>query len=95
MNFSKTILCGISILLAAPVFADDTIKIGVAGPHSGPYAAFGEQLWRGAVQAAEDINQRGGINGKIIRMKSMRWLDTFAPLQPFQLLKSTMKPTCL
>lgn len=40
-----------------------TLKIGVAGPHSGPYAAFGEQLWRGAQMAAEDINQAGGISG--------------------------------
>ena len=68
MNFSKSILCCLSLLLATPTLASNTIKIGVAGPHSGPYAAFGEQLWRGAVQAAEDINQKGGINGKIIEL---------------------------
>ena len=44
--------------------AEDTIKIGIAGPLSGAYAAFGEQLWRGAVQAADDINDQGGVNGK-------------------------------
>lgn len=48
--------------------AADTIKIGVAGPHSGANAAFGEQLWRGAEQAAEDLNAKGGINGKQIEL---------------------------
>lgn len=46
--------------------ADDTVKIGVAGPFSGSAAAFGEQFWRGAAQAAEDINRQGGVNGKQI-----------------------------
>lgn len=46
------------------------IKIGIAGPHSGPYAAFGEQLWRGATQAIRDINAQGGVNGeKLIAVK--------------------------
>jgi len=47
---------------------EQTIKIGVAGPLSGAYAAFGEQLWRGAEQAAEDINKNGGILGKEIEL---------------------------
>lgn len=59
-----SIILGISpIILKA-----ETIKVGVAGPHSGAYAAFGEQLWRGASQAAEDINANGGINGKQIEL---------------------------
>jgi branched-chain amino acid transport system substrate-binding protein len=41
----------------------DTIKIAVAGPFSGAYASFGEQLWQGATQARDDINAKGGING--------------------------------
>ncbi len=49
-------------------FAGDIIKIGVAGPHTGAYAAFGEQLWRGSEQAANDINAKGGINGKKIEL---------------------------
>ena len=46
----------------------EKIKIGVAGPLSGAYAAFGEQLWKGASQAASDINEAGGINGKKIEL---------------------------
>lgn len=58
---------GIASLLCNVTFAD-TIKIGVAGPFSGPYASFGDQLWRGATQAAEDINRQGGINGNKIEL---------------------------
>ncbi|MCU1739350.1 MULTISPECIES: branched-chain amino acid ABC transporter substrate-binding protein [unclassified Pseudomonas] len=55
-------------LTSSTAFAD--IKIGVAGPHTGPNAAFGEQMWRGATQAAADINSAGGINGeKIVLVK--------------------------
>ncbi|MBF0154994.1 MAG: branched-chain amino acid ABC transporter substrate-binding protein [Magnetococcales bacterium] len=46
----------------------EAIRIGVAGPLSGSYAAFGEQLWRGAEQAAKDINAAGGVNGRPIEL---------------------------
>jgi branched-chain amino acid transport system substrate-binding protein len=39
------------------------LKIGVAGPLTGPNAAFGAQLQKGAEQAAADINAAGGVNG--------------------------------
>lgn len=45
-------------------FAD--IMVGVAGPLTGPNAAFGAQLQKGAEQAAADINAAGGINGEKI-----------------------------
>ncbi|MFP8967040.1 branched-chain amino acid ABC transporter substrate-binding protein [Pokkaliibacter sp. CJK22405] len=46
------------------------IKVGIAGPMTGAYAAFGEQLWKGASQAAEDINAAGGVNGeKLVLVK--------------------------
>lgn len=48
--------------------ADETIKMGVAGPLTGPNAAFGAQLKNGAAQAVEDINAAGGINGKQISL---------------------------
>jgi len=40
------------------------IKIGVAGPITGPNASFGAQLTNGVSQAAEDINKAGGILGQ-------------------------------
>lgn len=48
----------------APV--EETVKIALAGPHTGANATFGLQLWRGAEMAAKDINAAGGINGKKI-----------------------------
>jgi branched-chain amino acid transport system substrate-binding protein len=44
------------------------IMIGVAGPITGPNAAFGAQLQKGAEQAAADINAAGGINGEQIQI---------------------------
>jgi branched-chain amino acid transport system substrate-binding protein len=49
-------------LLAAPAHAD--VVLGMVGPMTGPYAIFGEQMKRGAEQAAADINAAGGINGE-------------------------------
>lgn len=48
--------------------AQADVLIGVAGPHTGPSAAIGEQYWRGATQAAADINAAGGINGEPIKL---------------------------
>ncbi len=48
--------------------AQAQIKIGVAGPITGPNAAFGAQLKNGAEQAAADINAKGGINGQKIQI---------------------------
>ena len=44
------------------------ILVGVAGPLTGPNAAFGAQLQKGAEQAAADINAAGGINGEQIKI---------------------------
>jgi branched-chain amino acid transport system substrate-binding protein len=72
MNAFKKLL-GIA-LGAALVFgmlqgaASAQIKIGIAGPITGPYAKFGEQLTRGGTAAAEAINKAGGIMGKKIEI---------------------------
>ncbi|MFC5992126.1 branched-chain amino acid ABC transporter substrate-binding protein [Limoniibacter endophyticus] len=44
------------------------IIVGVGGPVTGPNAAFGAQLQKGAEQAAKDLNEAGGINGEQIRI---------------------------
>src|SRR6476659_4424921 len=48
--------------------ASAQLKIGVAGPLTGPNAAFGAQLKNGAEQAAADLNAKGGINGQKIAL---------------------------
>src|SRR6186713_472281 len=48
--------------------ASAQIKVGVAGPLTGPNAAFGAQLKNGAEQGVADINAAGGINGQKIEL---------------------------
>lgn len=62
LALAVTTALGISSVVEADVV------IGVAGPHTGANASFGEQHWRGAAQAAEDINAAGGINGEKIKL---------------------------
>ncbi len=44
------------------------IKIAVAGPMTGQYASFGEQMKRGAELAVADINAAGGVMGQKLRL---------------------------
>lgn len=44
------------------------VLVGVVGPITGPNAAFGAQLQKGAEMAAADINAAGGINGEQIKL---------------------------
>jgi branched-chain amino acid transport system substrate-binding protein len=57
-----------AIAFAAPAVAQDMV-IAVAGPMSGQYASFGEQMRRGAQMAVADINARGGVNGRKLRLE--------------------------
>ncbi len=58
-----------AVAMSGVARADDTIKMGVAGPITGPNAAFGAQLVQGTTQAVEDINKAGGILGKKIELE--------------------------
>src|SRR5215213_10453284 len=64
------LLAGIALGLGLAVSgaAQAQIKIGVAGPVTGPNAAFGAQLKNGVEQAVEDINAAGGINGQKLQI---------------------------
>ncbi len=58
----------LALLGCQPLGAAEPIRIGMAGPFSGSDASFGEQLWRGAEQAAADINAAGGVLGRPIQL---------------------------
>ncbi|ORE90077.1 branched-chain amino acid ABC transporter substrate-binding protein [Aurantimonas sp. 22II-16-19i] len=64
----KALLLGaaLNLVFAGAAFAD--ITIGVAGPMTGQYASFGEQLKIGAEQAVKDINAKGGVNGEMLKL---------------------------
>lgn len=57
-----------SIALSFPALAADTIKIGVAGAHSGDLASYGLPTVKAAELVVNDINAKGGINGKKVEL---------------------------
>ncbi|MBC8038901.1 MAG: branched-chain amino acid ABC transporter substrate-binding protein [Rhizobiales bacterium] len=68
----KYLLSGIALSFAAALSASTAladIAIAVAGPITGEYAAFGEQLKRGAEMAVADINAAGGVNGEQLTLE--------------------------
>jgi len=62
MNSFLTVL--VMVLSAAPVFALDTIKLGVAGAHTGDLASYGIPSLNAARLVVADRNAKGGILGK-------------------------------
>lgn len=67
----KVIIYGSGILMLAIVWismgldnSSDTIKIGVISPFTGDAAAYGEVVKNAAGLVIDDINQKGGIDGK-------------------------------
>lgn len=50
------------VAMSSAALAD--IVIATAGPMTGQYASFGEQMKAGAEQAVADINAAGGVNGE-------------------------------
>jgi branched-chain amino acid transport system substrate-binding protein len=65
--FLTGVAVGFAALLAGSV-ASAQVKLGVAGPITGPNASFGAQLTNGVQQAAKDINAAGGILGQKIEV---------------------------
>lgn len=58
-----------AVALFAATAAHAEIVIATAGPMTGPYAAFGEQMRRGAEMAVKDINAAGGVMGEELVLK--------------------------
>ncbi len=63
----KTMLAFASAAAMAIAFAGAAqaeLKIATAGPMTGPYASFGDQMKRGAEMAVADLNAAGGVLGQ-------------------------------
>ncbi|WP_263770736.1 branched-chain amino acid ABC transporter substrate-binding protein [Propionivibrio soli] len=58
----------VAAALSAPALAADTIKIGVAGPHTGDLAPYGLPSKDAAEMVVADVNAKGGINGKKVEL---------------------------
>ncbi len=53
---------------AANGFAADTLKLGVAGPHSGDLASYGIPTVKAAELVVKEINANGGVLGKQVEL---------------------------
>lgn len=56
-----------AIAVSPPAAAE--IVIATVGPMTGQYAAFGEQMRRGAEMAVRDLNAKGGVLGQKLRLE--------------------------
>ncbi len=59
--------------------AEDTIKVGIAGPVTGPVAQYGDMEFTGGLMAVEQINAAGGIKGK--KLEAIKYDDACDPKQ--------------
>ena len=61
-------ICFALCLTTSQVFAADTIKLGVAGAHSGDLASYGLPTVNAAKFVVADINAAGGVLGKQVEL---------------------------
>ncbi|OYZ90308.1 MAG: hypothetical protein B7X99_17425 [Rhizobiales bacterium 17-65-6] len=59
---------GAAVLMGTPVFAQETIKVGLVAALSGQSAKSGEAITRGLEVAIDEINAAGGVLGKKIEL---------------------------
>lgn len=68
----KSLMFGMALLLitlmAVPSFAQSTLKIGAPQPMTGPDAPFGSKFKKAYDLALEEINAKGGVQGKKIEV---------------------------
>jgi branched-chain amino acid transport system substrate-binding protein len=61
-------LAGLAFVLAASAARAEDLNVAVVGPITGQYAAFGEQMRRGAELAVKDIDAKGGVLGRPLKL---------------------------
>jgi len=66
--FSTAACVLLAVTAPALALSEDTIKFGVAGPHSGDLASYGLPTVNAAKLVIDKVNANGGINGKKIEM---------------------------
>ena len=68
-RLTVTVMALIMALALGASTAQAEIVIAAAGPLTGQYASFGEQLKLGAEMAVEDLNAAGGVLGQQLRLE--------------------------
>jgi branched-chain amino acid transport system substrate-binding protein len=68
-GFTKSLLAASAVIALSAGTASADIVIATAGPMTGQYAVFGEQMKKGAEQAIKDINAKGGVLGEQLQLQ--------------------------
>jgi len=70
LRFARTtgVVGVLAVVAACGTAAPDHVRIGVVAPMSGPRAAIGQELVRGAQLAVDDLNARGGLLGEEVEL---------------------------
>ena len=63
-GFTKSLFAATAAVALTAGAAQAEIAIATAGPMTGQYATFGEQMQKGAERAVADINAAGGVLGE-------------------------------
>lgn len=66
--FAATLGLFVVFSASGAVLAADTINLGVAGAHSGDLASYGIPSVKAAELVVKDVNAKGGINGKQVKL---------------------------
>ncbi len=79
MNRKMKLLAGVALaglmFGAVSAQAEDPVRIGVATALTGAYGDLGEQVRRAVDLAVEEVNAKGGIDGRKVEVQ---YLDTQA-----------------
>jgi len=78
-SFGKTLLAAGTLLAAVSGVQAETLKIGIAGPVTGPVAQYGDMQKIGAMMAIRQINEAGGVNGQ--QLEGILYDDACDPKQ--------------
>ncbi len=69
MKFKLSLLAAIAATALSATAAKADIAVATAGPITGQYATFGEQMKKGMEQAVADINAAGGVLGQKLKLE--------------------------
>jgi branched-chain amino acid transport system substrate-binding protein len=67
-GLTRILLTAAAVVLCAGAAGAADLNVAVVGPITGQYAAFGEQMKRGAEMAVADINAKGGVMGRQLKI---------------------------
>ncbi len=69
MKFKLSLLAAVAATALTATAAKADIAVATAGPITGQYATFGEQMKKGIEQAVADINAAGGVLGQKLKLE--------------------------